>query len=54
MADIWICARCGAATNGDDTRLLLVLGWQLLSVERENGRRRALCPACAQSAHVAS
>jgi hypothetical protein len=47
MADVWTCVRCGAATNEEDTHLLLVLGWELVSVEREDGHRRALCPSCA-------
>jgi len=49
MAEIWVCKRCGAATNADSARLLLRLGWQLLALGRENGRRPALCPECAQA-----
>lgn len=52
MSEIWFCTRCGAATNAESDRFLIRLGWELLALARENGRRPALCPECAEASHV--
>jgi hypothetical protein len=50
--DVWLCTGCGAATLANDTRLLLLLGWQLQSLRRDQEHRFALCPACASSSEL--
>jgi hypothetical protein len=45
-AEIWVCTECGVARSGESARFFLILGWELVSLRRVNGRRAALCPRC--------
>jgi hypothetical protein len=44
--EVWVCKSCGVARNAENSRLLLILGWELLSLRRVDDRRQALCPRC--------